>query len=213
MLFVRSALIRLSPQTRTALTSLVVGFIAAVLLIKLIALLGVIGGTGMYVEDDGTSLENDDDYHNGEDLALDDDDEAVARSLSKTVRIVCCVFTSSGGRLDNAAQVLATWGSRCNKLFFVSDKNDIVGDVPIVQADRSSRIFGAFDLMFRKDIEDADWFLQADDTTYIIMENLRYFLSSLNPREPLYLRHHFSAATQRVSIHSEVLRLYNRFMG
>jgi len=36
-------------------------------------------------------------------------------------------------------------------------------------------------------MHDADWFLKAEDDTYVIMENLGYFLSKLNPSEPHYI--------------------------
>ncbi len=32
-----------------------------------------------------------------------------------------------------------------------------------------------------------DWYLKADDDVYIIMENLKHFLSQLNPNKPVYI--------------------------
>lgn len=37
----------------------------------------------------------------------------------------------------------------------------------------------------------ADWFLKADDDTYVIVENLRYFLSRQNTTNPVYFGHKF----------------------
>ena len=44
--------------------------------------------------------------------------------------------------------------------------------------------------MMRRD--EADWFLKADDDTYIIVENLRYMLRKYNSSQPIYFGHKFS---------------------
>ena len=53
---------------------------------------------------------------------------------------------------------------------------------------------------------------QADDDTYVIVENLRYFLSSQNSSEPIFFGHHFKTIVKQgyyrlVSITSIYIRV------
>ena len=41
--------------------------------------------------------------------------------------------------------------------------------------------------------------MQADDDTFVIVENLRYFLSSHDPSEPVWFGHHFKTIVRQVS--------------
>ena len=38
---------------------------------------------------------------------------------------------------------------------------------------------------------------QADDDTYVIVENLRYFLSNKNSSEPIFFGHHFKTIVKQ----------------
>ena len=40
----------------------------------------------------------------------------------------------------------------------------------------------------------ADWFIKCDDDTYLIVENLRYFLSNENPTDPVCVMTSFSCS-------------------
>ncbi|XP_052259449.1 glycoprotein-N-acetylgalactosamine 3-beta-galactosyltransferase 1-like [Dreissena polymorpha] len=42
-------------------------------------------------------------------------------------------------------------------------------------------------LLNLQEMEHFDWFLKADDDTYVIMENMRFILKGLNPERPAYL--------------------------
>ena len=43
-----------------------------------------------------------------------------------------------------------------------------------------------FRYLYDNHLEDADWFLKADDDTYTVMENLLYMLQPYNHSQPIY---------------------------
>ena len=47
----------------------------------------------------------------------------------------------------------------------------------------------------------ADWFLKADDDSFIVMENLRYVLSGQDPDQPVHLGHKFQITNANLGVH------------
>ena len=44
-------------------------------------------------------------------------------------------------------------------------------------------VFNSWSHVHQHHFNDADWFIKVDDDTYVIMENLRYFLSQQDPNK------------------------------
>ncbi|XP_028675140.2 glycoprotein-N-acetylgalactosamine 3-beta-galactosyltransferase 1-like [Erpetoichthys calabaricus] len=115
---------------------------------------------------------------------------------SSALRVLCWVMTSPQS-LQKARQVQSTWGRRCTVLLFMSSRAD--PSLPAVGLNTSEgrgelyrKTMAAFTLVHDRYLHAADWFLKADDDTYVVMENLRLLLSKHDSSQPLYLGRRFS---------------------
>ena len=115
-----------------------------------------------------------------------------SRGESKKQRILCWIMTSPTNLPVRAKSVNDTWGKRCDILLFMSTKADpnfpsVVLDVEEGFEKLWYKTRASLDYIYQHYLNDADWFLKADDDTYVIVENLRYMLSKLNTSEPHYI--------------------------
>lgn len=124
------------------------------------------------------------------------DDDTVARKLAERIRVLCWIMTGPQNLQKKAIHVKKTWGKRCTKLiFFSSETNHTFPTIGLNISEGRDHLTGktmrAFKYVYDHFFDEADWFMKADDDTYFIMENLRYFLSSRDQTEPVYFGHHF----------------------
>lgn len=107
------------------------------------------------------------------------------------VRILCWVLTYPLNYQTKAKAVKETWGKRCNKLVFISTLPDDNLDILLVNVTEKRRNLWGKTKQGLQQIHklygsDYDWFLKADDDTWIFMENLKYFLYAYSPDMPIY---------------------------
>ncbi|RUS73304.1 hypothetical protein EGW08_018933, partial [Elysia chlorotica] len=133
------------------------------------------------------------------------DDDSVAKSLYKKVRVACWILTHPQNLMVKAIHVKNTWAKRCNLyLFMSSERNDSFPVVALNVTEGRSHLtaksmlsdFRKF-ILYDHHLNDFDWFLKADDDTYVILENLRYFLSNEDPKEPVYFGQRFRPFVQQ----------------
>ncbi|XP_055389325.1 glycoprotein-N-acetylgalactosamine 3-beta-galactosyltransferase 1-like [Condylostylus longicornis] len=113
------------------------------------------------------------------------------RKIFKEVKVLCWILTSPDNHIKRAQHVKKTWGKRCNKLIFVSSQDDTRIDAIGFNVTEGrdflwDKTRAAFNHIYENYLDEYDWFLKADDDTYVIMENLRYLLASHDPNIPIY---------------------------
>ncbi|KAI6185760.1 N-acetylgalactosaminide beta-1,3-galactosyltransferase [Aphelenchoides besseyi] len=112
----------------------------------------------------------------------------VARELKQNVRILCWIM-SGPGNTKKAMAVNATWAPKCNKYFFVTADNGLPSVDFNVSAGRDhlwEKTQRAFKYLYETELNNYDWFLKADDDTFVIMENLRFMLLAYSPDDPIW---------------------------
>ena len=58
------------------------------------------------------------------------------------------------------------------------------------------KTFRAFRYVYKHHFDDFDWFMRTDDDSYVIMENLRYFLSAQDTNKAVHFGHKFKAVVR-----------------
>ncbi|XP_071051932.1 glycoprotein-N-acetylgalactosamine 3-beta-galactosyltransferase 1-like isoform X2 [Onthophagus taurus] len=118
--------------------------------------------------------------HSPEEEFHKNQDDSLAQDLKRKVRILCWVMTKPTNHEKRARHVKNTWGKRYSDLPAIG--------LPVQEG--RNKLWGktkeAFYYIYQFHFNEADWFLKADDDTYVVLENLRYMLYPYKPTDPLY---------------------------
>ncbi|XP_066474029.1 glycoprotein-N-acetylgalactosamine 3-beta-galactosyltransferase 1-A-like [Tiliqua scincoides] len=124
------------------------------------------------------------------------EESTVADELYDKVRILCWVMTSPKNLETKARHVKATWSRHCNVVLFMSSEQD--ENFPTVGLETKEgrdqlywKTIRAFQYVQQHHFEQADWFLKADDDTFVVVDNLRWLLSNYTPDRPIYFGKRF----------------------
>ncbi|XP_072223770.1 glycoprotein-N-acetylgalactosamine 3-beta-galactosyltransferase 1-A isoform X2 [Leuresthes tenuis] len=131
-----------------------------------------------------------------------DEDSRMADTLYQRVRVLCWVMTGPYNLQSRARHVRATWSRHCNIVLFMSSVED--SDFPTVGLGTKEgrdqlywKTIRAFHYVYEHHVNEADWFLKADDDSYVVVDNLRWILSNHTPEEPIYFGKRFKPYTKQ----------------
>jgi hypothetical protein len=109
------------------------------------------------------------------------------------VRIFCFVLTAPKYFDTRARAVNSTWGRRCDHLAFITEFSNDTQGLPVAPIANitpgyehlTQKVVATLEYAYKYYFNDFDWFVKADDDTYIFMENLKAFLYKQNTLEPV----------------------------
>ncbi|CAH8585325.1 unnamed protein product [Schistosoma haematobium] len=121
-------------------------------------------------------------------------DVSYAQNLANKINIYCYILTEPQSHLTKAYHVQTTWARRCTRFGFISSKAEKL--MKMLAVDRTQNYVKHSWISMRETLRalhkqtyKAAYFLKADDTTYVIMENLRNALEYTDPRKPFIMGH------------------------
>lgn len=140
--------------------------------------------------------------------------------VTSKIRVLCWIMTGPKYLESRTRHVRDTWARHCDKVLFMSS---VETDFPTVGLNVSEgrdqlywKTIRAFQYIHHHHLDEADWFLKADDDTFVVVENLRHTLSRHNTEEPLYLGRRFKPFVEQgymsggagYVLSKEALRMY-----
>ncbi|KAK8748376.1 hypothetical protein OTU49_016108 [Cherax quadricarinatus] len=106
-------------------------------------------------------------------------------------RILCWIPTSAENHYKRARHVKNTWARHCHlHIFFSNIKDTELDSVKLEVSDGYENLWGktkaALVYLHKHHLHHADWFLKADDDTFVIVENLQNMLKLYDPNFPIF---------------------------
>ncbi|KAM9319918.1 glycoprotein-N-acetylgalactosamine 3-beta-galactosyltransferase 1-like [Gastrophryne carolinensis] len=123
-------------------------------------------------------------------------DSSVSDELSKKVSVLCWIMTAPAYLESRTIHVKHSWARHCDKTLFVSSTT--IESFPTIGMDTGEgrdqlywKTIHALHYIHKNHFHEADWFLKADDDTYVVVENLRWMLSNYTTDQPIYFGKRF----------------------
>ncbi|XP_075707191.1 glycoprotein-N-acetylgalactosamine 3-beta-galactosyltransferase 1-like [Rhinoderma darwinii] len=123
-------------------------------------------------------------------------DSSISEELERKVRVLCWIMTAPNNLNAKALHVKYSWTRHCNVTLFMSSiTSEEFPTIGLGTKEGRDQLYWktiqAFQYIHEHYLDQADWFLKADDDTYVVMENLRFMLSEYSSDLPIYFGKRF----------------------
>ncbi|XP_044271268.1 glycoprotein-N-acetylgalactosamine 3-beta-galactosyltransferase 1-like isoform X2 [Tribolium madens] len=105
--------------------------------------------------------------------------------LHERISVLCVILVKTP---KNADAVRATWGRSCNQLQFLNLTTERK-KIPTIKKNGQESSWALLCELLKTLPEEFKWILVVYDYTFVLVENLRLFLSGLDPQDKYYLGH------------------------
>ena len=130
-------------------------------------------------------------------------------------RVLCLILTNPKYFPTRVVAVNKTWAPRCDGYYFISEPSadkdpnsaevEISKKLPIAPIKNitagyehlTQKSVLAFLFAYEHHFNDFDWFIKADDDTYLFVDNLRTFLSDKNSSDPVTFGYNFKVIVSK----------------
>ncbi|EDQ92391.1 uncharacterized protein MONBRDRAFT_22031 [Monosiga brevicollis MX1] len=118
-------------------------------------------------------------------------------TAKKDPSIYCFVLTTPKRHDPKAIAVNNSWGLRMDRLDFMTSEPYPGLNTVLLRLRNESRktlwpkIKLAWLHTYQHHLDDHDWFMKADDDTFVVVDNLRQFLAQYDPNKPHFFGHRF----------------------
>lgn len=124
----------------------------------------------------------------------------LARPQEDKPRILCWILSLDTPENNKKSQAVQdTWAPRCDRFLVIKNGTQFSEQghtltLPIKQESRAQlwhKVIKTFEHVYANYLSQYDWFMKADDDTYVVVETLRKLLQKHRPEEPVYFGHKF----------------------
>ncbi|CAF4486110.1 unnamed protein product [Rotaria socialis] len=131
-----------------------------------------------------------------------------------TVRILCLILTAPKSILTRAKAVHETWAPQCDRYFFITEfprenmtlkQIQFAEQIPIAPIKNITSGYQyltekstlAFLFAYKHYFNDFDWFVKADDDTFLFVDHLKIFLRKQSTSEPVTFGYNFKVVVEK----------------